>query len=40
VSNALRLFAVAEGRDIELVMGEARCNWVGRPLPALAAANQ
>jgi hypothetical protein len=23
-----------KGRDLELVMGEALCNWVGWPLPA------
>jgi hypothetical protein len=22
------------GRDLELVMGEALCNWIGWPLPA------
>jgi hypothetical protein len=36
----LRLFAMAEGRDIELVMREVRCNWVGWPLPVLAADNR
>jgi hypothetical protein len=23
-----------KGRDLELVMGEAACNWLGWPLPA------
>ena len=23
-----------KGRDLELVMGEALCNWIGWPLPA------
>ena len=25
-----------KGRDLELVMGEAVCNWLGWPLPAQA----
>ena len=25
-----------KGRDLDLVMGEALCNWVGWPLPATA----
>jgi hypothetical protein len=23
-----------KGRDLDLVKGEALCNWIGRPLPA------
>ena len=29
-----RGIAVAKGRDLELVKGEAVCNWIGWPLPA------